>query len=1138
MSVDRTKVLEAAQKHVAKGAFDKAIVELQKLVKADPNDLHTWLRIGDYAAKTKNKPLAMEAYGLVADRYAKQGFFLKVLGVHKQMLNVDPTRLDVQLKLAETYELLQLVSDALSTYEQVAAAYGRLGDVERMLQSFGKMVDLDPNNIPARIKYAEALSRAEKANEAADAFAAGAQLLKQQGRLDDYVKVVERLLFHREDIELARELAQMYLERRDGKRALAKLQIVFKADPRDVRTLSMLADAFTQLEQIPKSISVLREIARLHGDAGREDDRLTTLKRILQLDPHDQDARAAISAAQRAAQPQPSRGTSDVRRDLAPPPGAVVASRASVPPDELEELEEVADELIEEPELEGEDDGFGEDEEVDEAPAPTPRAPTPAPTPRAATPAPSPRAPTPAVAPRAAAPTAAPPRAAPATGGVQKVTQPGEVPAATAAAARPPAAGPRPFPGALRPPGGGLPPPGARAPLAAKAPVAPAAPAPIAARIEPSKPQPAVTKLASSPPGSIEQQVTKLLTECDVFQRYGLKQKVVDQLRRVLDLDPTHVDARLRLKDALVERGEIAQAIGELLVVADQLATENPDAATLYLEQARELDPRHPEVVARMGATGGAMTSGAPTSPPSAAQNQTPTAPPPPAGEDDEIFFVEESRAAVAVDLAALARAERRSSLPPTKSERPPVDKATEPPGPPDDDFADLAPPPSTRPPARRSSMPPADDALVLSGFEPLDEAGAPSERPPAPSIPSAADVPDRAPEPTLIATTDELRELAEGEDGPPAVVVAPPSEEVDLLAPISPQEFEDAPLRSQPTHVRTAADVEAEIGEVEEILEEADFFVAQGLVDDALNALRDALTHHPKHPLLHEKLRELEIEHGASSTVERMEASAALAAIAEQAEAQRAQAAAVFDTDAHSFDLHGDVPAAEANGADMHGAYDVSGDSTGVEVGGAAAEDVVDNSFELASKLAEAVDEAVDKESRQEGSDVLDVEQVFAQFKRGVEQQVAREDTDTHFDLGIAYKEMGLLTDAIGEFTLCTDDPRRECMAYTMIGLCHVERGDLSAAITAYRRGLEADQRSEREEIGLHFELGRSQEGLRDFAGALASYRTVKARDPKFPRIDERITAVESGKAAGPLTVEASADDIDAAFDDLIGKS
>ena len=109
VSVDRTKVLEAAQKHLAKGAFDKAIAEFQKLVKADPKDVRTWLKIGDLQDKVGQKKEAIETYARVADQYAQQGFFLKAVAVFKQILKLDPTRLDVQLRLAENYEQLQLV---------------------------------------------------------------------------------------------------------------------------------------------------------------------------------------------------------------------------------------------------------------------------------------------------------------------------------------------------------------------------------------------------------------------------------------------------------------------------------------------------------------------------------------------------------------------------------------------------------------------------------------------------------------------------------------------------------------------------------------------------------------------------------------------------------------------------------------------------------------------------------------------------------------------------------------------------------------------------------------------------------------------------------------------------------------------
>ena len=55
-AADRTKVLEAAQKHLAKGNYDKAIGEFRKIVETDPSDVRTWLKIGDlYTRKGARK---------------------------------------------------------------------------------------------------------------------------------------------------------------------------------------------------------------------------------------------------------------------------------------------------------------------------------------------------------------------------------------------------------------------------------------------------------------------------------------------------------------------------------------------------------------------------------------------------------------------------------------------------------------------------------------------------------------------------------------------------------------------------------------------------------------------------------------------------------------------------------------------------------------------------------------------------------------------------------------------------------------------------------------------------------------------------------------------------------------------------
>ena len=208
MSIDRAKALKAAQKYLAKGQIDRAIAEYEKMVGADQNDARSLLKLGDLYTRKGDARGATTNYRKVAQQYASQGFFLKAVAVWKQILKLDPSDTAALESLAEMYEKLSLTSDALATYEQVADAWARASKSDKALNAIGKLATLDPPNVASWIRYAEALSKGNRIDEAADAFRKGADLLKAQGRTDDFIKVTERLLFHsHEDLDRARELA-------------------------------------------------------------------------------------------------------------------------------------------------------------------------------------------------------------------------------------------------------------------------------------------------------------------------------------------------------------------------------------------------------------------------------------------------------------------------------------------------------------------------------------------------------------------------------------------------------------------------------------------------------------------------------------------------------------------------------------------------------------------------------------------------------------------------------------------------------------------------------------------------------------------------------------------------------------------
>lgn len=155
MATSKDKIRASAQKYLQKGQIDKAIREYYRLVEIDPKDVRTLLKIGDLQTRSKQFDDATETYGKVARFYSEQGFFLKAVAVYKQILKLQPTLVDVNKKLAELYHQLGLVSDATNQYRQISQIYEKQGKLDEAAEILQRMVELDPDNVPGRIKLAE-----------------------------------------------------------------------------------------------------------------------------------------------------------------------------------------------------------------------------------------------------------------------------------------------------------------------------------------------------------------------------------------------------------------------------------------------------------------------------------------------------------------------------------------------------------------------------------------------------------------------------------------------------------------------------------------------------------------------------------------------------------------------------------------------------------------------------------------------------------------------------------------------------------------------------------------------------------------------------------------------------------------------
>lgn len=312
MSIDREKTLQAAQKYIEKKKYDRAIVEYQRIVQEDPNDARTLLKIGDLQARLSAYPEAIATYDRVGQFYAAQGFALKAIAVYKQIRELikkhAPELADryghIVPKLADIYTQLGLTSDALAAWDEVATRLQRASRDRDAIEVFRKMVELDAGNPLPHLRLAEACCRVQSLDEAIESFWTAAELLLNLDRADDALKVVERILHFRVDPRFARVAAELYLgraTREDGMQALAKLQVCFQADPKDLETLGLLAQAFTLIGQESKAIEVYKEMARLAREQNKTDLYSQLLGHLRQVAPSD-DQVAAFDSMMPAAQ--------------------------------------------------------------------------------------------------------------------------------------------------------------------------------------------------------------------------------------------------------------------------------------------------------------------------------------------------------------------------------------------------------------------------------------------------------------------------------------------------------------------------------------------------------------------------------------------------------------------------------------------------------------------------------------------------------------------------------------------------------------------------------------------------------------------------------------------------------------------
>ncbi len=291
--------------------------------------------------------------------------------------------------------------------------------------------------------------------------------------------------------------------------------------------------------------------------------------------------------------------------------------------------------------------------------------------------------------------------------------------------------------------------------------------------------------------------------------------------------------------------------------------------------------------------------------------------------------------------------------------------------------------------------------------------------------------------------------DVAAGEEGP--------SEEAIEAATIELESLQDSEMIiPQPEPSEAPGELDGSQTVAEE-MQEAQFYLEQGLLQDARDSLQRILRQDPEHPVAKQHLAEIERGAGKPKREARPKVVGKKRAVFRVVETKAPQ------------------------------------------------EEYVDFAGELSEALNEEEEASLPPDMEPE------VKQMLHELQRGIRDQLDAADYETHYDLAIAFKDLGLYDRAIGELRLAANDTAYQVRCASLLGLCYLVKGEPERAVEELLKGVVATEAGTEERWGILYDLATAYEALGNGKKALETLLAIQSEMPKFRDIRVRVRDIRN---------------------------
>jgi tetratricopeptide (TPR) repeat protein len=293
LSPRKDKLLESAQKFIAKGQVDRAIRDYEQIVALDKGDIRHRQRLAELLVRVNRKEEAIAEYEAIGKLYSENAFYLKAIAVYKQIQKLDATNIKTTLTLAGLNEKQGLTGNALTEYGIAANYYLKAGLLPDALGVIERMLSADPENLNTHLKFAETYFTAGLHDKAYREFTQLALLLQKRGDDSAFNRICERVMSlypGRRDFRL--DVLAVQVEEGDAHGVIPVLRDVVAEEKNNLRAWQLLAEAYLKVgdnegrrsvlydaaAHFPRELSVVEALIRLVIAEGDSDSAQELLK--------------------------------------------------------------------------------------------------------------------------------------------------------------------------------------------------------------------------------------------------------------------------------------------------------------------------------------------------------------------------------------------------------------------------------------------------------------------------------------------------------------------------------------------------------------------------------------------------------------------------------------------------------------------------------------------------------------------------------------------------------------------------------------------------------------------------------------------------------------------------------------------